>query len=118
MLRIDHMIMLLNTVRIFNILAGQKEALNAAYPYDIMYYSSQYGREDKIQLAQELIEAYADIEKRLFWRIYESGERLEASAKTVPLIAGIAAAVMASLCPLYYTAAYLIPKRAVVQEQE
>lgn len=43
--------------------------------------------------------------------------QMEDSAATVPLIAGIVAAVMALLYLLYYMAAYQIAKRAVVRER-
>ena len=42
-------------------------------------------------------------------------EQMEAAAETVPLIAGIVAAVMALLYLLYYTAAWLIARRTVVR---
>ncbi len=42
-------------------------------------------------------------------------QNMETAAQMVPIIAGIVAAVMASLYLLYYTAAYLIAKRAVVR---
>ena len=42
-------------------------------------------------------------------------QNMETAAQMVPMIAGIVAAVMASLYLLYYTAAYLIAKRAVVR---
>lgn len=43
-------------------------------------------------------------------------EGMESAAEMVPLIAGIVAAVMAFTYLLYYTAAYLIAKRTVVNE--
>ena len=41
-------------------------------------------------------------------------EQMEAAAETVPLIAGIVAAVMALLYLLYYAATWLIARRTVV----
>lgn len=57
--------------------AGQEEALSLAYPYDIMYYSNKYEWEGEIPLAEAeaLIEEYAGIERKLSWRIYESGRQ-------------------------------------------
>ncbi len=43
-------------------------------------------------------------------------EQMSACAETVPLIAGIVAGVMALLYLLYYTASYLIARRAVVRD--
>lgn len=43
-------------------------------------------------------------------------EQMSACAETVPLITGIVAGVMALLYLLYYTASYLIAKRAVVRD--
>ena len=56
--------------------ASQEEFLNAAFPYDIMYYSNKYYREGEIPLeeAEGLIEEYAGIEQRIPWRIYETGK--------------------------------------------
>lgn len=63
--------------------ASQEEALNMAYPYDIMYYSNKYEREREIPLqeAEALIEEYAGIRQMIPWRIFESG-RLDFYSRT------------------------------------
>lgn len=52
----------------------------------------------------------------MFGKHLMEAEHMEAAAETVPLIAGIVAGVMTLLYLLYYTATYLIARRAVVQE--
>lgn len=57
--------------------ASQEEILNMAYPYDIVYYSNKYEREEAVPLeeAEKLIEEYAGIGQKIPWRIFESGEQ-------------------------------------------
>lgn len=56
--------------------ASQEEALNVAYPYDIMYYANKYDQEGEIPLAKAegLMEEYAGIGQRIPWHIYETGK--------------------------------------------
>ncbi len=55
--------------------AGQEEALYAACPYDVLYYSNKYYRQQDIPLekAEGLIREYAGIREKISWRIFETG---------------------------------------------
>lgn len=55
--------------------AGQEEALHAAWPYDVMYYSDSNDRESEAELAESLIREYAGIRRKVLWRTFETGEQ-------------------------------------------
>lgn len=55
--------------------AGQEEALHAAWPYDVMYYSDSNDRESEVELAESLIREYAGIRRKVLWRTFETGEQ-------------------------------------------
>lgn len=63
--------------------AGQEEALLSEYPYDIMYYSNKYDRNDynrneeafSLEEAEAVIEKYVGIRERIPYRIFETGRQ-------------------------------------------